>query len=476
MLRPLRRALVLLVCLALVFPTRVPQAGDLNAEVNQMFNDLGAIGNYSAPGAFRGQTYNTYAGGSLFMRSPNKVYQLAAIQFPSAKAGCGGIDVFGGSFSHISAAEFKNMLKNITAALPGIAFQLALEAVSPLLGSMTKWGKSLETMINNARIGSCETATALVRSAAEATGYTSEQGCIKIALMTGLEVDVEAAKKRCKTDRPSILASARTSSDPEVRAQAPFVGNLTWMALKKLPALTDTEREMMMSMLGTVIYFPEEANRAPQVLSAKLTSIRGLLYGDAALAAGDVQLQMYRCDSGEYVECKDVSLDPTYRHTPFTVRVEGLMQNIATSITSKVAIANPSAEVGLVNTTSLPIYRLLAVATAIPGSSLANTMIDQYKEVVAADYAYTFMARSLTIGLDALEEQYMLDPQQRTTIAEMRKVARDRLSELAKEKANGEAKLQSLSAVATDLERLERQLRTSMPQHVMEMLGHAAVR
>ena len=124
---------------ALLLATSAPlHAGDLNGEVNDMFNNLGAIGNYTAPGAFRGQTFNTYAGGNLMMRSPNKVYQFAAIQFPSAKAGCGGIDVFGGSFSHISAEEFKNMLRNITAALPGIAFQLALEAVSPLLGGLTK--------------------------------------------------------------------------------------------------------------------------------------------------------------------------------------------------------------------------------------------------------------------------------------------------------------------------------------------------
>ena len=105
------------------------RSGDLNAEVNTMFNALGTIGNYTAPGAFRGQAYNTYSGGNLMMRAPNKVYQLAAVQFPSAKAGCGGIDVFGGSFSHISAQEFKNLLRNITAALPGIAFQLALESV-----------------------------------------------------------------------------------------------------------------------------------------------------------------------------------------------------------------------------------------------------------------------------------------------------------------------------------------------------------
>ncbi|MES2089837.1 MAG: conjugal transfer protein TraH, partial [Pseudomonadota bacterium] len=160
---PLWRRLVATLMAVLVIASPLPlHAGDLNAEVNSMFNNLGAIGNYTAPGAFRGQTMNTYTGGSLFMRSPNKVYQLAAIQFPSAKAGCGGIDVFGGSFSHISATEFKNMLKNITAALPGIAFQLALEAVSPLLGGLSKWAKGLETWINNARINSCETAKAIV--------------------------------------------------------------------------------------------------------------------------------------------------------------------------------------------------------------------------------------------------------------------------------------------------------------------------
>ena len=193
---PLRRPSAALLALLLVISPLPLRAGDLNTEVNDMFNNLGAIGNYTAPGAFRGQTYNTYTGGSLMMRSPNKVYQLAAIQFPSVKAGCGGIDVFGGSFSHISAQEFKNLLRNITAALPGIAFQLALEAVSPLLGGLTKWAKGLETWINNARINSCETAKAIVSSAAEAVGYSSQETCSDLAMEMGLESDRDAARPR----------------------------------------------------------------------------------------------------------------------------------------------------------------------------------------------------------------------------------------------------------------------------------------
>jgi conjugative transfer pilus assembly protein TraH len=273
------------------------RAGDLNTEVNNMFNSLGAIGNYTAPGAFRGQTFNTYTGGSLFMRAPNKVYQLAAIQFPSAKAGCGGIDVFGGSFSHISAAEFKNMLRNITAALPGIAFQLALESVSPLLGGLTKWAKGLETWINNARINSCETAKAIVSTAAEAAGYSSQEACADLAIETGLESDRDAARRRCATDRTSILATARSSGDANVRNKAPFVGNLTWKALQRTGAyLDDAERELIMSIVGTVIFHAEEAARDPEPIAPTITSISQLLYGQAAGAGTDVTQHLLRCN------------------------------------------------------------------------------------------------------------------------------------------------------------------------------------
>ena len=88
MARRARATIATIAASALALSPITLRAGGLNTEVNNMFNSLGAIGNYTAPGAFRGQTFNTYTGGSLFMRAPNKVYQLAAVQFPSAKAGC----------------------------------------------------------------------------------------------------------------------------------------------------------------------------------------------------------------------------------------------------------------------------------------------------------------------------------------------------------------------------------------------------
>jgi conjugative transfer pilus assembly protein TraH len=449
------------------------RAGDLNAEVNNMFNSLGSIGNYTAPGAFRGQTFNTYTGGSLFMRAPNKVYQLAAIQFPSAKAGCGGIDVFGGSFSHISAAEFKNMLRNITAALPGIAFQLALESVSPLLGGLTKWAKGLETWINNARINSCETAKAIVSTAAEAAGYSSQEACSDLAIEMGLESDRDAARRRCATDRTSILASARTSGDANVRNKAPFVGNLTWKALQRTGTyLDDQERELIMSIVGTVIFYPEDAARDPEPIAPTITSISHLLYGQAAGTGTNVMQHLLRCN--DYTNCDVVTLNTAYTHTPFTARVETMMRSIADKIATRAAIPNNSAEVGFVNQTTEPVYKMLSIGATIPGSGLSDNLIGQYRDVIAADYAYVFLERNLRVGMAALDKDYTLQQSQRELANQVRQRAQAMVLQLAQEKNLLYQKVGSFRAVSSHLEQLERQLRSSMPQHVMDMLGQQA--
>ena len=473
MARRARATIATVAASALALSPITLRAGDLNTEVNNMFNSLGAIGNYTAPGAFRGQTFNTYTGGSLFMRAPNKVYQLAAIQFPSARAGCGGIDVFGGSFSHISAAEFKNMLRNITAALPGIAFQLALESVSPLLGGLTKWAKGLETWINNARINSCETAKAIVSTAAEAAGFSSQEACSDLAIEMGLETDRDAARRRCATDRPSILASARSSGDANIRNKAPFVGNLTWKALQRTGTyLDDQERELIMSIVGTVIFYPEDTARDPEPVAPTITSISQLLYGQAAGAGTNVTQHLLRCNN--YTDCDVVTLNTGYTHTPFTARVETMMRSIADKIATRTAIPNNSAEVGFVNQTTEPVYKMLSIGATIPGSGLSDSLIAQYRDVIAADYAYVFLERNLRVGMAALDKDYTLQQTQRDRANLVRQRAQAMLLQLSQEKNLLYQKVGSFRAVSSHLEQLERQLRSSMPQHVMDMLGQQA--
>lgn len=446
-------------------------AGDLNAEVDKMFNDLGAIGNYTAPGAFRGQVFNTFSGGSMMLRAPNKTYQLMAINYPTAKAGCGGIDVFGGSFSFISAAEFKNMLKNITAALPGVAFQLALESVSPLLGGITKWTKNLESMMTNAHINSCNTAKSLVSSAAEATGFSSSKACEDIAVTLGLEADYAAAAVRCKSDKASILGTARSSNDPELKNKAPFVGNLTWESLKLAGSnLDDKEREMIMSLVGTVIFYA--GGRDPNPIAPTFTSITQLLYGRSDAGAGNVRQAILRCNN--YTACDEVTIDSDYIHTPFTIKVENFMRSIADKIQNRIPIPNMSPEVGFVNQTTEPVYRMLSIGASFPSAAANEQLIASYRDVIAADYAYVFLEKNLRLGLNALEKDFNLNKDQIERSKAIRQRTSDMLAHLSREKALVYQKVGSVTVVSNHLEQLERQLRGNMPQQVLDLLGRQA--
>jgi len=446
-------------------------AGDLNEEVNKMFNDLGMAGNYNAPGAFRGQVYNTLSGGSLMIRTPNKTYQLLSINYPTAKAGCGGIDLYGGAFSFISAAEFKNMLKNITSALPGVAFQLALETVSPMLGGITKWTKNLETLVNNANINSCNTAKSLVSSAAEATGFSSTKACEDLAVSLGLESDYAAAAVRCKTDKTSILDNARKSSDPLVRNKAPFVGNLTWQALRLAGNnLDDKEREMIMSMVGTVIFYGE--GRDPNPVAPTFTSISQLLYGQSDAGNGKVYQPMLQCNN--YASCDEVSINPNYMHVPFTAKVERLMRSISDKIQYRQPLANDSPEVGFVNQTSEPVYRLLSVGASLPAAGANDDLITKYRDIVAADYAYVFLEKNLRLGMNALDKDYYLDQNQRERTKLIRARTFEMMGQLSREKSLLYQKVGSMNTVADWIEKLDRALRSSMPPHLLQMLGHRA--
>ena len=117
---------------------------------------------------------------------------------------------------------------------------------------------------------------------------------------------------------------------------------------------------------------------------------------------------------------------------------------------------------------------MLSVGTSIPGSGLADSLIGQYRDVIAADYAYVFLERNLRVGMAALAKDYTLQQTQREQANQIRQRAQAILLLLSQEKSLLYQKVGSYRAVASHLEQLERQLRSSMPQHVMDMLGQQA--
>ncbi|MCK7497219.1 MAG: conjugal transfer protein TraH [Comamonadaceae bacterium] len=243
------------------------QAGDLNTEVNNMFNSLGAIGNYTAPGAFRGQTFNTYTGGNLFMRAPNKVYQLAADPVPQRQGRLRRhrrlrrlvLPHLGRRVQEHAAQHHRRAAGHRLPAGAGVGLAAAGRADQVGEGAGDLDQQRPHQLLRDrqghrqhgGRSGGLQLAGGLRRS-----GHRDGPGDATATQRAGA----------APPDRTSILASARSSRRRRTsRNKAPFVGNLTWKALQRTGTyLDDQERELIMSIVGTVIFYPEDVDARPR--------------------------------------------------------------------------------------------------------------------------------------------------------------------------------------------------------------------
>ena len=101
----------------------------LQEKMDSMFGEMSNITN---PGVFETQRRGVISGGSIYVRNPMMTTSLVNLQTPSWKAGCGGIDLFGGSFSFINADQFVQLLRTVAANAKGYAFQTVERCVHRL--------------------------------------------------------------------------------------------------------------------------------------------------------------------------------------------------------------------------------------------------------------------------------------------------------------------------------------------------------
>ena len=229
-----RRLLASLMAVSLATTPLASHPADLNAEMQAMFNDLGALGNVTTPGAFRGQAMNLYTGGSLMMRAPGRNYPLATVQLPSLRAGCGGIDIYGGAFSFINKQQFIALLQNIGANAVGYAFKLALQSISPDIDKLLTELQDQINKINAMNINSCEAAQALVNGVVGEYDNSVMSGCANISQYLGSVSDRAEARLTCASNAPAVVKTAANSADPNVRNATFVKGNVTWLALNQV--------------------------------------------------------------------------------------------------------------------------------------------------------------------------------------------------------------------------------------------------
>ena len=396
--RMARIGLNALLAASLVLASASPVHAGIEGEMKGFMADMGVEANVTGPSAFQGQSAGYYSGGSLWARFPQKDIQPFNIQLPHARAGCGGIDLFSGSFSFINTAELVAMLKATANNALGFAFKLAIDTISPEIGKVMDELAQKVQQLNQMNISSCETAQALVGGLWPKSDTASSVVCEAIANSQGAVADWARARQQCNNggERESLRAG---NTDPDMKQLAGMPNNYTWAALARKYGGFDKEfREFLMTLVGTVIYNPAGKNGRPQVQfigPADPALITAMLDGTSASPH-----KVWSCGSDSEACLSPQQVDMVISQSAaIKARVRTLIESMALKVRDPGKPLTP-AEVQLLGMASVPVYKIITVSAAAEFGISAQE-INDLSEIVAIDLVTTMTMRFIDMAINA---------------------------------------------------------------------------
>ncbi len=390
-----QRVIAALLALTLPFAASISAVrADVGSSMDSFLNDLGGAAQVNGPTAYQGQSAGYYSLGNVWTRFPQKTTNLVNLQLPRARAGCGGIDIFAGSFSFINASEIVAMLKAVANNAVGFAFSLAIDTVCPECSKIMQEFSQKAQLMNNLNINSCELAQGLVGGIWPKGDLADKAICEAIGNSEGIFTDYAAAKHGCGTrgQRTSTTAQGAGKYDDVNPAVA---RNFTWTILKKSAFFSpggsfDQElAEYAMTLLGTIIYVPpkddESGKFVPIVGESSSTLVTSLLDGTTGTG-----VLLFHCDE------PDKCLDPGFKSLKLPAskalrpRVAALIGGMIQAIHDDTPITEGQKE--LLQVASIPLYKILTVQAAY-GRGMPTDDRETLAEVASVDLLFAVLDR-----------------------------------------------------------------------------------
>lgn len=439
--------------------------------MQELFDSVNSQGNVSNPAVLQGQTMNLYTGGSLFMRMPKRTYQLATVTPPSWNAGCGGIDLFLGGFSFINKEQFVAMLRNIGSNALGYGFKLAIQNLCPTCDNVMQALQATAQAANRLNMDSCEAAKGIVNAAVPDSWTRGKQNAAKnFGVDTNIFENITDAWTNVMSSesRANQAVTSAASSRPEAKDQLP-TGNVVWKALKKLDGITDEQRMILMSMIGSMIFPTGDTPQAPIPLLRKEITVEALV--GSRTTSDTITVPIWRCDTTGADGC----LSPTESEVTtksFKTMVRERMEKISDKIANRSAHDDMSATIGFLNATDLPIYKMLAVTTTLNNTSMADALIGRYQDLIAAKYAEVYVQRAVTDLRAAMAKfSAVSDATQAAELAKM-KPELEEISRAAKQVlATAYSQTISTYNIAQEVQYMERALNANLSQTLRSSLA-----
>lgn len=368
-----------------------PVAAGVGDEMNNYFNSAGSAANVNGPTAYDGQSAGYYSGGSLWTRFPSKTVSPVNVQLPSARGGCGGIDLFAGSFSFINADEMVALLKATANNAIGFAFQLAIDSISAEIGGVMKDMSQRVQQLNQFNMNSCQTAQAAIGAIAPKWEVASTVICQNVGRDEGFFSDAARSRHGCATGGESgdVLKNNRPATELVNEK------NYTWFALMS-NSRTKPDREygeFLMTMVGTVIYDKDYSGKTQgafrYIAPATWDTYTALLDGTPSSPT-----TILRCDTTNVEGC--LAPAPVNLTIPTNQSFRARVLTIMKSMQSKIKTNQPltGSEISLLGMSSIPLYKILVVNQA-SSFGLAGTDLADLSEVVAIDVLVNQIERML---------------------------------------------------------------------------------
>ena len=374
-----------------------PSYAGIANDLMQFFKSAGMASNATTPGAYQNQSAGYYTGGSLVVRNGVKQAQLATVQMPGFRAGCGGIDLWMGGFSHISADQIIQMLRNIGSSAASYAFMLAVQTVSPQIYNIMNELNALATQINQTNINSCEAAATMLGGIWPKTDQASKHLCQAMGTNLGSFSDWSAARQGCgaKGDRERVLKGKE--SDPRYKDMLVGEFNLAWKAIQTNAFLSSDQElaQLFLTLVGSILVRKNGESFEVITLPAHVDRddvLNGLLNGG--------ETPVYVCDD-------PACLRPIRKkiHVPEKVALLRKTHTVLEILVTKIyedGELTPE-EKDFLNTTRLPVYKMLNVMTAYR-RGYAPLDIHQYGELIALDILYHYIMEVMDVVHDSVAQ------------------------------------------------------------------------
>ncbi|POC05548.1 conjugal transfer protein TraH [Vibrio vulnificus] len=272
---------------------------DTNNALARFFDSSGYNANVSNPSAYQGQSANYYTGGSLFVRTPIVDAQLVSVTVPSISAGCSGIDMFMGGFSHVSSDQLVKVGKAIIHNAPPFIVNLALQTWAPQLKQNLDNLQAIADKYLNQSVNSCEAAQAAIGGlAAFAAPATKKHVCATLGTQNNAFSDWVQAQHECGAGGKAAGQLANAKNDPALKDITKTNHNVVWSAIMNNAFLSADKHlaQFMMSLSGTYVY---DANGNPRYYPSLLTDNNNLV--NVLLEGGKADI--YQCRNTDAKAC-----------------------------------------------------------------------------------------------------------------------------------------------------------------------------